>query len=95
MKEIGIRDAYQMDEKFINLCENIRKRSTFTTEYALDDDDYLLARFIHFDDEYIVTVLSLNESDYEVQCGRYWTHSNIDNLETEFYSLVGRYVTGR
>ena len=94
MKEIGIRDAYQMDEKFINLCENIRRRSTFTTEYALDDDDYLVAHFIHFDDEYIVTIISI-DGEYEVQCGKYWTQCNIDNLEIEFYSVVGRYVTGR
>lgn len=94
MKEIGIRDAYQMDEKFINLCENIRRQSTFTTEYALDDDDYLVARFIHFDDEYIVTILSIDESEYEVQCGRYWRRCNIDNLENDFYSVVGRYVAG-
>ena len=95
MKEIGIRDAYSINERFINLCENIRSQSEFTTEYALDDDYYLVARFIHFDDEYIVTVLAINESEYEVQCGKYWKHCNIDNLENEFYSVVGRYVVGR
>lgn len=95
MKEIGIREAYNINGRFIDICESIRSQSEFTTEYILDDDDYLAARFIHFDDEYIVTVLSVNATQYEVQCGRYWKHCTIDALETEFYTVVGRYITGR